>query len=164
MAARRLGRARLGAVAIVTLSAAKGRMLNFDWFAAHRDFGAFFIRLAVGVRLIYGTADNVFSRERMTEFEQFLSAHGTPLASVGAPLSVYLQFVCGILFILGLGTRPAGALIAVNFVAALLIAHRTTGFLDTWPALMMLAAGLFFLFNGAGRPSIDAWRAGDPAT
>ncbi len=108
MAARRLGRARLGAVAIVTLSAAKGRMLNFDWFAAHRDFGGFFIRLAVGVRLIYGTADNVFSRERMTEFEQFLSAHGTPLASVGAPLSVYLQFVCGILFILGLGTRPAG--------------------------------------------------------
>jgi putative oxidoreductase len=133
-------------------------MRTVDWFAARRELGAVFIRLAVGARLIYGTADNVFSHERMLEFERFLAAHGTPFPAAGARVSVYVQFVCGVLFILGLWTRPAGALIAVNFVAALIIAHRSTGFLETWPALMMLAAGLFFLFHGAGRPSIDAWR------
>jgi putative oxidoreductase len=137
-------------------------MPGFDWFAARADYGALFIRLAVGPRLIYGTADNVFSRERMHEFEQFLAAHGTPLPAIAAPVSVYVQFICGILFILGLWTRPAGALTVVNFVAALLIAHRHTGFLETWPALMMLAGGLFFLFHGAGRPSLDAWRSPGP--
>jgi uncharacterized membrane protein YphA (DoxX/SURF4 family) len=52
---------------------------------------------------------------------------------------------------------------AINFLAALLIAHRATPFEVTWPALMMLAAALFFLLHGAGRPSFDAWRA-DRAT
>jgi hypothetical protein len=46
---------------------------------------------------------------------------------------------------------------AVNFLAALVIAHRATPFEVTWPALMMLAAALFFLLHGAGRPSMDAW-------
>lgn len=128
----------------------------FTWFAAHRDYGALFIRLAIGTRLIYGTIDNVVSRARMLEFEQFIAAHGAPWPALGAPVSVYVQFVCGILFLLGLYTRAAGALTAVNFVFALLIAHRATGFLETWPALMMLAAGLFFLFNGAGALSLDA--------
>lgn len=128
----------------------------FSWFAARPAYGAVFIRLAIGVRLVYGTIDNVLSRERMLEFEQFIAAHGAPWSSIGAPVSVYVQFVCGILLVLGLWTRPAGALIAVNFVFALLIAHRSTGFLDTWPALMMLGAGLFFLFHGAGRLSLDA--------
>jgi putative oxidoreductase len=134
----------------------------FDWFSARREWGALFIRLAVGSRLIYGTADNVFSSERMAEFERFLAAHGTPFPAAGAPVSVYVQFVCGILFLLGLWARPAGALIAINFIAALVVAHRATGFLETWPALMMLAAGLFFLFNGAGPLSIDErkWRNG----
>jgi hypothetical protein len=39
----------------------------------------------------------------MIEFERFLAAHGTPLPAVGARLSVHVQFVCGVLFILGLG-------------------------------------------------------------
>jgi putative oxidoreductase len=129
----------------------------FEWFAARREYGALFIRLAVGARLVYGTADNVFSRARMIEFEHFLALHGTPLPAIGAHVSVYAQFICGLLFVIGLWTRPAGALMVVNFVMALAIAHRSTGFLETWPALMMLAAGLFLLFNGAGRPSVDHW-------
>jgi putative oxidoreductase len=134
-------------------------MSSLTWVSIRRDWGAIFIRLAVGPRLIYGTADNVFSAERMAEFEAFLAAHGTPLPGLGAQVSVYVQFVCGILFVLGLWTRPAGALTTINFIAALIIAHRTTGFLETWPAVMMLAAGLFFLFNGAGALSVDHWLA-----
>ena len=55
------------------------------------------------------------------------------------------------------GFAWAGLVMVVNFVAALAIAHRGTPFEATWPAIMMLAAGLFFLFNGAGRPSLDAF-------
>jgi putative oxidoreductase len=134
-----------------------------SWFATRREVGSLFIRLAVGTRLIYGTADNVFSRERMAEFEAFLGHHGTPFPAIGAHLSVYVQFVCGILLLVGLWTRTAGALTAVNFIAALIIAHRATGFLETWPALMMLAAGVFFLFNGPGSPSVDEWLTRRPS-
>jgi putative oxidoreductase len=131
----------------------------FAWTERYRDYGALFIRLAVGARLIEGTQDNVFSRERMQEFVGFLAANGTPFPEVGAVVSVYAQFICGALFILGLWTKPAAALMAVNFVAALVIAHRQTPFAVTWPALMMLAAALFFLLHGPGRPAVDTWLA-----
>ena len=137
--------------------------MTFSWFERRRDVAALFIRLAIGARLISGTQDNVFSYARMQEFEGFLAANGTPLPLLAAFVSVYAQFICGALFILGLWTRPAAVLMVVNFLAALAIAHRHTPFEATWPALMMLAAALFFLFHGAGRPSVDAWRAGRPS-
>jgi putative oxidoreductase len=132
-------------------------MLNryFTWFEQRAEWGALVIRLAVGVRLVQGTADNVFSYARMEEFAGFLAAHGTPFPLVGAFLSAYVQFICGILVMLGLFTRPAGLLIAINFLFALVLAHRATPFLETWPAAMMLAGGLFFLFNGSGAFALD---------
>ena len=45
----------------------------------------------------------------------------------------------------------------VNILAALVIAHRQTPFEVTWPVLMMLAAALFSLLHGPGRPSVDVW-------
>jgi putative oxidoreductase len=136
------------------------RFPGASWLDRHRDVGALFIRLAVGTRLISGTQDNVFSYARMQEFEAFLAGHGTPFPLLSAIVSVYAQFVCGALFIVGLWTRPAAVVMIVNFLAALIIAHRRTPFEVTWPALMMLAGALFFLFHGAGRPSIDAIVAG----
>lgn len=127
----------------------------FGWFERRADWGAVFIRLAVGVRLVHGTADNVFSYAQMEEFAHFLAAHGTPLPLFSAFLSAWAQFVCGILMIAGLFTRAAGFVMVINFLAALVIAHRATPFLATWPALMMLAGGLFCLFNGSGAFALD---------
>ena len=127
----------------------------YDWLDRHHGWGVLALRLAIGVRLVEGTQDNVFSNERMHEFAQFLAARGTPLPLFSAYLSAYAQFICGILFILGLFTRPAGLVMTINFIAALVIAHRTTPFLATWPALMMLAGALYFLFCGPGPLSLD---------
>jgi putative oxidoreductase len=121
----------------------------------HRGWGVLALRLAVGVRLIEGTQDNVFSGERMQEFAAFLAAHGTPAPLFSAYLSAYAQFVCGLFIVLGLFTRPAGLVMTINFAAALLIAHRATPFLATWQAVMMLAAALYFLLCGAGALSLD---------
>ena len=127
----------------------------FGWTHRYREYAALAIRLAVGTRLIEGTQDNVFSSARMQEFVGFLAANGTPYPEVGAVVSVYAQFICGALFIVGLWTKPAAAVMAINFGAALVIAHRQTPFDGTWPALMMLAASIFFLLHGPGRPSVD---------
>jgi putative oxidoreductase len=95
------------------------------FFDRHRSFAAFFIRLVTGVILIEGTQDNVFSWNRMIEFQQFLAAQGVPFALEAAILSAWAQFLCGILILLGLWTRPASAVMVINFIAALLIAIAT---------------------------------------
>lgn len=128
---------------------------GFGFFERHREKGAFFVRLVVGFVLVYGTQDNVFSNARMVEFGDFLAARGVPFPLVAAHVSAYAQFVCGILFVLGLYVRPAALLMVVNFVAALLIAHLDTPLDAARLALCMLFCSLFLLFNGAGALSLD---------
>lgn len=133
------------------------RMCNraSGWLDRHQGWGVLALRLAIGVRLVEGTQDNVFSTARMEEFATFLAERGTPFPMFSAHLSVYAQFICGILIVIGLFTRPAGFIMTVNFVCALIIAHRDTPFLQTWQAVMMLAGAIYFLFSGAGPLALD---------
>ncbi|HEX5709024.1 MAG TPA: DoxX family protein [Pyrinomonadaceae bacterium] len=129
-----------------------------DFFRRRAEYGPVFIRLVVGWMLIWGTLDNILSWERMTEFERFLAARGVPLSMFAAHLSVYTQFVCGVLVLLGAFVRLAAVPLVINFVCALLIAHRRDTWAGAFPALVMLASALFFLFHGAGRLSVDERR------
>lgn len=127
-----------------------------QYFSKYADAGFLILRLAFGFQLIYGTHDNVFSAERMLEFEKFLTGFHVPLPGISAAVSAYVQFICGILLIVGWQTRLAGLFIAINFVFALIIAHRGDVYTNMAPAINLLAAGLFFLFAGAGKWSVDA--------
>lgn len=120
-------------------------------------YGLFVFRVLVSVRLLYGVVDNVFNWERMVEFERFLAARDVPWPLAGAIVSVYIQFLCGILILFGSATRIASVLIIVNFIAALFIAHRADTFLGMFQALTMLFAGFLFLMEGPGKLSIDEW-------
>jgi putative oxidoreductase len=128
------------------------------FFQPYKDYGNFFLRLVIGWRLIDGTQDNVLSWERMIEFRDFLSLHGTPFPLVAAVVSVYAQFICGILYMLGWLVRPAAIVMIINFIAALIIAHIGLTFQQSFDAWMMLAGSCFFLFSGAGKISVDEWR------
>ncbi len=113
------------------------------------------IRLAVGFHLIYGTQDNVFSWERMLEFKDFLESFGAPWPLISAIVSVYAQFACGILFILGWKVRYAGAVMIINFLVAILLVHLNDPYPAIYPAISMLAGAIFMLFNGSGYVSLD---------
>ena len=128
---------------------------RFEFFRRHREYGALFVRLVVGLILVHQSQDNVFSHARMLEFRDFLAARQVPWPLVAAHVSVYAQFICGILYLLGLFVRPAAAVMVVNFIAALLIAHRNQPIEGAFLALVMLFCSLFLLFNGAGKPSLD---------
>ena len=132
--------------------------MSFDWFERRKEYGMLFVRLIVGFHLIYGTYDNVFSWARMLEFRDFLAAQGTPLPLYAAILSAYAQFICGILFMAGAWIRSASVVMIINFIAALLIAHRTGGYPPAALALVMLFSSIAFLFHGAGKVSIDEAR------
>jgi putative oxidoreductase len=138
-------------------------MLKLSILEKYKEYGVIFIRLIVGFHLIYGTQDNVFSYARMEEFAGFLSARGVPFPLFSAFLSAYAQFICGILFIVGLATRYAAAVMSINFIAALIIAHNGDIYPNMFPAMMMLAAACFFLLHGAGKVSVDN-KLGDKKT
>jgi putative oxidoreductase len=130
--------------------------MGFGWLDRYRDYGMFFVRLIVGFHLIYGVQDNVRSWARMLEFRDFLAEHGTPFPLFSAHLSVYAQLVCGALYLVGLFVRPAAAVMIVNFVVALLIAHRVGGYPPAAAAFFMLFSSMALLVHGAGRPALDA--------
>jgi putative oxidoreductase len=131
-------------------------MLKPSILENYKEYGVIFIRLIVGFHLIYGTQDNIFSYARMEEFAGFLSTRGVPFPLLSAFLSAYAQFICGILFIVGLAARYAALVMIINFIAALIIAHIGDTYPNMFPALMMLAAACFFLLHGAGKLSVDS--------
>ncbi len=132
-------------------------ILPFEFFKAREAYGTVFLRLLIGTFIIWGVADNILSWAHMLEFEKFLGARRVPYPLFAAHLSVYAQFVCGLSILFGAFVRLTSIVFIINFVAAIVIAHRGHSFQQMFPALMMIAAGLFFLFHGAGPLSVDAW-------
>ncbi len=128
----------------------------FDRLEARKEYGLIFIRLTIGFRLIYGVADNIFSWAHMMEFRDFLDKLGVPFPMFSAHLSAYAQFICGALFILGLLFRPAAFVMTINFIAALLIAHRTGGYAPAADAWIILFVSIGFFVHGPGAAALDA--------
>jgi putative oxidoreductase len=73
-----------------------------------------------------------------------------------APLSVWAQFLCGLLIAAGLLTRLAGLVLAFNFVVAIGMVHWVQDIRGWWPALALVLIGLALAGRGAGRYSVDA--------
>lgn len=92
-----------------------------------------FIKVAIGFHLIYGTKDNVFSWDRMLEFSDFLTSFGFPIPIVSAVVSVYAQFLCGRLFIVGYKVRIVAAIMVANFIIALAMVHIADSYPQMFP-------------------------------
>ncbi|HEX6226171.1 MAG TPA: DoxX family protein [Chryseolinea sp.] len=134
------------------------------YFDRKREYGAFFLRLIIGWRLIDGTADNVFSWHRMLEFRDFLEQHHVPYPLIAAHVSVYAQFICGILYMLGLFIRPAAIIMIINFIVALALVHWGTTFQQSFEPLMMLFGSIVFLIHGPGKISLENFHLFDSKT
>lgn len=140
-------------------------LIRLDWFRQRPQAGAVLLRVFLGSVLVYGTQDNVFRAARMLEFRNFLAGAGFPYPLWSAYLSAYAQFSCGVLILVGAGTRYAAALMMGNFVVALAMVHRTTPFDQNIAPLAMLFCSLFLLFHGPGPFSVDGvlWTRAQPA-
>lgn len=129
--------------------------LKLNNLARYSDLTLFALRALTGAFLVHETWDNVSSAARMTEFVEFLGQHGFPAPALLAPLSVAIQFGCGILLVAGLLTRAAGLLIAANFLVAVLMVHWDEAFRGWWPAIVLVFLGLHFAAAGSGRFGLD---------
>lgn len=90
----------------------------------------------------------------------FFGSLGIPFPEVAALVVTLVELVGGLALILGLGTRLAGALLAVDMLVALILVHLPNGFAVENGGyefvLVLLAASLFFALSGPGRISLDA--------
>jgi putative oxidoreductase len=130
------------------------RILPTSWLRANKDIGIILLRAFVGLRLLYGVADNIFSWDHMLAFEQFLAANGFPLPLISAVLSVYAQFICGTMILIGFHIRIASFLMIVNFLTAILMVHLGDTFEGMTPALAMLFSCILFFFYGSGKLAV----------
>lgn len=121
----------------------------------YADCGLLLLRLLVGSFLVWGVSDNIFSHERMGEFEAFLGQFGFPAPHLMAPLSVWAQFLVGLGFITGLLTRWAGILCVINFIVALVMVDAALGIRGAFPSACLIAVGVYLALQGAGRYSLD---------
>ncbi|MTI23275.1 DoxX family protein [Fulvivirga sp. RKSG066] len=119
--------------------------------------GLLILRLFIGFRLIYGVIDNILSWDKLLEFSEFLAAHSFPLPVVSALLSVYVQFICSALLIVGFKTRLAAIVLVFNFIVAFFAVHIPDhdSIEGMTPALAMLFGCLTLFFTGAGKLSIE---------
>lgn len=124
---------------------------------APADLSLLLLRLLVGSFLMWETLDNITSAERMAEFVGFLGQFGFIWPEVMAPLSVYAQFICGALILVGALTRLASLVIVFNFIVALAMVHWGGDFRNWWPALVLVFIPLHFALTGPGRLALDRW-------
>jgi putative oxidoreductase len=84
-----------------------------------------------------------------------IGAMGFPAPELFAWASFVAEGVASLLVAVGLLTRPAALLIAINMGVAFFIKHSADGFDVKEKALLFLLFGLIYLFAGAGRFSLD---------
>lgn len=129
--------------------------IAFSWFENKKDWGVFLLRLFIGLRLIYGVQDNILHWDHMIKFRDFLKAFHFPFPIICAIVSVYLQFLAGVMILLGWRIRYAAILMIINFLIALIMVHRGDSIEGMTAPLAILFSVILFLFQGAGRIAID---------
>ncbi len=91
----------------------------------------------------------------------FFGSLGVPAPALLALVVTAVELIGGIALILGVGTRIAGALLALDMAGALLLVHVGNGFfVDAGGfefVLTLGAAALFLALAGPGAWSVDGW-------
>ena len=124
------------------------------FFEKGRDGGLLFLRIIIGWRLVAGTWPYALGLKPIQEVTGFFTQLQLPVPLLSSYLSVYAQFIAGILFIIGYWVRPAALLMIINFIIALLAAHTKDGIETSFPAWILLAVSVFLFFNGPGKLSL----------
>jgi putative oxidoreductase len=140
---------------------AQGNLQTANW-------GPVSLRLAVGLVFTVHGAQKLFLLG-LGGTAGYMTRVGIPLPSVAAVVVTAVELLGGLALILGLGTRLAAALLAVEMLVAILTVHITAGFFSPrgveFP-LTLLGASLTLALLGAGPVSLDkviSRRAGDTA-
>ena len=122
-----------------------------------QSWGIALMRVMVGVVFLAHGAQKLFGFG-IPGTAGFFAHAGLPFPMLSAVLSIGAEFLGGLALILGLFTRPAAAVLAINMAVAVLAVHLKNGFfLPTGfeYALTMLVANVALVLTGAGAFALD---------
>jgi putative oxidoreductase len=124
--------------------------------------------VTAAVRVIAGVLFVTFSvgkfSDHMKEAMDF-DRYGVPLADVTVYVVGVVELTCGLLLVVGLFTRLAALVLALNMIGAIATAGRVEGgSFHLGVAPTMLVVMLFLVWAGSGAYAIDAKLAGGGGT
>jgi putative oxidoreductase len=122
-----------------------------------KAWGITLLRIAVGAVFLAHGAQKLFVFH-FAGVTQFFTKGGIPLPHVSAVVVTLVEFLGGIALVLGLGTRIASLLIAIDMLGATFFVHLKHGFfLPTGfeYAFTMLAANVGLMLTGPGALALD---------
>jgi putative oxidoreductase len=123
------------------------------WLTSLQPFGALLMRLALGVSVAVHGYGKVVPHGALNHYVHYIATLGIP-AWLGY-VSAYTEFVGGILLIIGLLTRFASALVAINLLVAFVFVGIHQGFGIYNYILALAALGIMLTFYGAGSLALD---------
>lgn len=117
------------------------------------------VRLAVGAIFLVHGGQKLFVWG-FAGVAQYMTRQGIEPAMFWAVVVTLVEFFGGIAVLIGLLTRPAALLLAVDMLVAILVVHIPNGFFiqnnGIELALALLGACLTLLLGGAGRASVES--------
>ena len=126
--------------------------------APHRlALGLTIIRVVVGILFIVHGAQKLFVFG-IPGITAGFGQYGVPLPGISAPVVTLVEFLGGIALLLGLFTRVAAILLAIDMLGAIIFVHGKNGFfLPTGYefALTLLAVNVAIALAGPGGYAVD---------
>jgi putative oxidoreductase len=123
------------------------------WLNSLQPWGALLLRLVLGLSMVVHGYQKVVPHGALNHHAHYVVTLGLPYWL--GYVSAFTEFVGGILVVLGLLTRFAASLIAINMLVALFTVGIHQGF-GIYNYIMELAAiAIMLLFYGAGAMALD---------
>ena len=126
-------------------------------FVKMKEYAPLPLRMIFVYYLFTALKSQVYAPSTINSFAENLEGLNWPMPLVLAWIGSYTVLIGYVLIIVGFKIRYAAIPIIIYFAVASFGFHFAQGHSvkDAMPALILMALGIFFLFNGAGKPSID---------
>jgi len=123
------------------------------WLNRFQPWGILLLRLVLALSMIAHGYQKVVPHGALRHFTQYVTTLGLPYWL--GYVSAYTEFVGGILIAVGLLTRFAAALVAVNMLVALVTVGIHQGFGIYNYILELAAIAIMLVLSGPGKASFD---------
>jgi putative oxidoreductase len=123
------------------------------WLNSLQPFGALLMRLVLGASMAIHGYQKVIPNGALHHYAHYVVTLGLPYWL--GYVSAFTEFIGGIFLIIGLFTRLAAFLVAINMLVAFATVGVHEGFGIYMNILALTAIALMLLFAGAGSLSFD---------